>query len=139
MKSPKIYFTEVGLASYLLGLETPLHVSRDPLRGNLFENLVIADVMKSRLNCGKDPHLFFLRTEKGFEVDLIIQDGRSIRPVEIKSAGTFNTAFIVGLKRFCEAEPNAADPLLIYDGENYAERSGVKCANFREVPMAACL
>lgn len=133
VKSPKIYFTEVGLAAYLLGLESPLHVSRDPLRGNLFENMVVADVMKSRLNRGRDPHLFFLRTEKGFEVDLILQDGRSLKPMEIKSAVSFNADFIVGVKRFCAVEPAAASPLLIYDGEGYPERNGVTCMNFREV------
>ena len=64
VKSPKIYFTEVGLVAYLLGLESAQHVSRDPLRGNLFENMFVADVMKSRLNRGQDPRLFFLRTKR---------------------------------------------------------------------------
>lgn len=131
VKSPKLYFTEVGLASYLLGLETTQQVSRDPLRGNLFENLVVADILKSRLNSGKEPNLFYLRTEKGFEVDLIMREGRTLKPVEIKSAATFNRGFLAALKRFCEAEPEAADPLLIYDGENFPERNGVPCANFR--------
>lgn len=133
VKSPKLYFTEVGLAAYLLGLESALHVSRDPLRGNLFENLVVADVMKCRMNQGKDPHIFFLRTEKGFEVDLIVQDGRVLTPVEIKSAATFNPAFIGGVKRFCATEPSATSPMLVYDGESYPERDGVRCINFREL------
>ena len=121
----------MGLAAYLLGLESTLHVSRDPLRGNLFENMIVADVMKSRLNQGKDPHLFFLRTEKGFEVDLIAQEGRSPKPMEIKSAATFNAKFTANLTKFCEAEPEAKSPMLIYDGEGYPVRSGVKCVNFR--------
>jgi predicted AAA+ superfamily ATPase len=134
VKSPKIYFTEVGLAAYLLGLESPLQVSRDPLRGHLFENMIVADTMKSRLNRGKDPRLFFLRTEKGFEIDLIVQEGRSLHPAEIKSAQTFNPAFIVNLQRFCKSEPDAKSPVLIYDGENYPERDGVSCVNFRQRP-----
>ncbi len=133
VKSPKIYFTEVGLATYLLGIESELHVSRDPLRGNLFENMVVADAMKCRMNRGKDPRLFFLRTEKGFEIDLIIQKGRALTPVEIKSAATFNPKFIAGVKRFRANEPVATSPMLIYDGENYTERDGVKCINFREM------
>jgi predicted AAA+ superfamily ATPase len=132
VKSPKIYFTEVGLAAYLLGLESSLQVSRDPLRGHLFENMIVADIMKSRLNRGKDPRLFFLRTEKGFEIDLIVQEGRSLHPVEIKSAETFNPAFIANLQRFCKSEPDAKSPVLIYDGENYPERDGVSCVNFRQ-------
>lgn len=133
VKFPKIYFTEVGLAAYLLGLESELHVSRDPLRGNLFENMVVADAMKCRMNRGKDPHLFFLRTEKGFEIDLITQEGRTLIPAEIKSASTFNPKFIAGVKRFCANEPAATSPMLIYDGENYLERNGVKCINFRDM------
>ena len=132
VKSPKIYFTEVGLAAYLLGLESHLQVSRDPLRGHLFENMIVADIMKSRLNRGKDPRLFFLRTEKGFEIDLIVQEGRSLHPVEIKSAETFNPAFLANLQRFCKSEPDAKSPVLVYDGENYPERDGVSCVNFRQ-------
>jgi len=132
VKSPKIYFTEVGLAAYLLGLESHLQVSRDPLRGHLFENMIVADIMKSRLNRGKDPRLFFLRTEKEFEIDLIVQEGRSLHPVEIKSAETFNPAFIANLQRFCKSEPDAKSPVLVYDGENYPERDGVSCVNFRQ-------
>jgi len=133
VKSPKIYFTEVGLAAYLLGLESVQQVSRDPLRGNLFENMVVADVMKSRLNRGREPRLFFLRTEKGFEIDLIAQEGRSLHPMEIKSASTFNSAFVTNLRRFCKAEPDAKLPLLIYDGESYPERDDVRCVNFRHL------
>ena len=95
--------------------------------------MIVADAMKCRMNCGKDPHLFFLRTEKGFEIDLIIQEGRSLKPAEIKSAATFNAGFIAGVKRFCENEPSATSPMLIYDGESYPERDGVRCINFREM------
>ena len=95
--------------------------------------MVVADAMKCRMNRGKDPHFFFLRTEKGFEIDRIIQEGRSLTPVEIKSAATFNAGFIKGVKRFCESEPAATSPMLIYDGESYPERDGVRCINFREM------
>lgn len=132
VKSPKIYFTEVGLVAYLLGLESAQQVSRDPLRGNLFENMVVADVMKSRLNRGQDPRLFFLRTEKGFEIDLIVQEGRSLHPMEIKSASTFNSTFVTNLQRFCKSEPEAKSPLLIYDGESYPDREGVSCVSYRQ-------
>jgi predicted AAA+ superfamily ATPase len=89
------------------------------------------------LNSGKEPNLFYLRTEKGFEVDLIMREGRTLKPIEIKSAATFNRRFLAALKRFCEAEPEAADPLLIYDGENFPERNGVPCANFRSWRLGA--
>jgi len=65
---------------------------------------------------------------------LIVQDGRSLQPMEIKSAATFNKEFIANLARFCESEKEAKSPLLVYDGEDYAERQGVKCLNFRSLP-----
>ena len=70
IKSPKIYFTEIGLASYLLGIETENQANRDPLRGNLFENLIVSEILKSRLNENKTSQLYYMRTEKGIEIDL---------------------------------------------------------------------
>lgn len=100
VKSPKIYFSDVGLAAYLLGIETSDHVSRDPLRGGLYENLLILEVLKSSLNGGKRPELFFYRDTHGNEVDLIIKEGRKLIPVEIKSAATFTPDFLKGIERF---------------------------------------
>ena len=56
---------EPGLTAYLLGIETTRQASRDPLRGNLFENIVVLEAMKSRLNDNREPNLFYMRTEKG--------------------------------------------------------------------------
>jgi len=100
VKSPKIYFCDVGLAAHLLGIETPEQVSRDPLRGGLYENLIIQDILKSRFNRGKRPDLFFYRDTHGNEVDLLIRKGRSLIPIEIKSAATFTPNFIQGIERF---------------------------------------
>ena len=61
IKSPKLYFTDVGLATYLLDIENSSQLNRDPLRGALFENLVILELMKYRLNQGKEPNLYFYR------------------------------------------------------------------------------
>lgn len=77
IKSPKLYFTEIGLASYLLGIETENQANRDPLRGNLFENLIVSEVLKSRLNANQNPNLYYMRTAKGVEVDLIVKKRRT--------------------------------------------------------------
>ena len=100
IKSPKLFFTDVGLASYLLNLRTVEQVERDPLRGNLFENLLIIDQVKKLLNAGQRPQLFFYRDSHGHEVDLIIPEGRKLEPIEIKSAATFRPEFIRGIKNF---------------------------------------
>lgn len=131
-KSPKLYFSEVGLAAYLLGIESPSHVTRDPLRGGLFENMVIADLLKTRLNQGKDPGLYYLRDDKGFEIDLIVKQGRSLMPIEIKSSMTFNSDFIKPIRIFCEREKMAHSPALIYAGEPLPDVHGVRCVNYTQ-------
>ena len=131
VRSPKIYFTDVGLAAHLLGLETPEQVARDPLRGNLFENLVVADAWKQRANLGKEPRLSFLRTAGGFEIDLILDSGGRERPMEIKSSRTWHFDFAKGLLRFAAETPNAISPTVIYDGDDLDLSSGVSVRNLR--------
>jgi predicted AAA+ superfamily ATPase len=97
VRSPKIYFTDTGLLCYLLGIDNSAQLKRDPLRGNIYENLVIMEVLKTRLNTGQRPDLYFYRDSNGKEVDLLIPDGRSIQPIEIKSSSTFTPDFIKGI------------------------------------------
>ena len=137
VKSPKVYFTDVGLAAYLLGLEEETQVSRDPLRGQLFENLVVMDVRKRFTNRGRDSRMAVYRTEKGFEVDLIVRQGTRVRPIEIKSAMTFNGKLTANLQKYTDEDPMAEKPLLIYDGEP-VESFGpqrVSAANFRHFEL----
>lgn len=100
IKSPKIYFTDTGLASHLLGIEVPSQAKRDPLRGGLYENFVILEILKSRYNQGRRPELFFFRDTHGNEVDLVIKHQRQVIPVEIKSSATFNNNFLKGIEKF---------------------------------------
>lgn len=101
VKSPKLYFVDVALAAWLLGLETPEQIERDPLRGALYENLLIMEVAKNLLNQGKEPQLYFFRDSKGNEVDLLVSSaGRSFTSIEIKSAATFQPEFIKGIDVF---------------------------------------
>ncbi len=125
IKTPKIYFYDVGLASYLLGLEKELHVSRDPLRGNLFENLVVIEALKYRFNCGKRNNLHFYRDAKGNEVDLLVDIGPQVFPIEIKAGMTISEDYFKGLKSF--SSNGVATPLgsgLVYGGDETQLRSG---------------
>ena len=80
-KSPKVYFTDVGLASYLLGIESPANRRPgDPLIGNLFENMVVIEALKYRLNAGKEPELYFYRDNRGDEVDLLFRRKPGVDP-----------------------------------------------------------
>lgn len=133
VKSPKIFFTEVGLASYLLGIETEKQLNRDPLRGNLFENLIVSEFLKVRYNQNKDPKIYFMRTAKGVEVDLIVKQEDSLYPFEIKTAMTANKQFSRHLLAFVEAEGSAKRPRIIYTGQSLASFHGVEYVDFKDV------
>lgn len=133
IKSPKIYFTEIGLASYLLGIKTENQANREPLRGNLFENLIVSEVFKSRLNENQNPNLFYMRTEKGVEVDLIVRKEDILYPFEIKTAMTPNRSFSRHLLSFVEAEKTAKNPKIIYTGQSYPKLNGVEYVNFKDL------
>jgi len=132
IKSPKIYFTEVGLAAWLLGIETPAQMARDPLMGGLFENMVVAEAMKTRLNAGREPELYFFRDQRGLEVDLIARKGRRLLPIEIKAGMTYDPWFAKNLKSFQKLTEAVESPTVIYAGEQAARTDGVEYANFLE-------
>ena len=125
VKTPKIYFTETGLAACLLGLKTADQVARDPLRGNLFENLVVSDLLKRNLNRDDEGELFFLRTSDGIETDVLrkTESGR-LQPIEIKSAMTWTESLGDGLRRAGKLIHDAQNPTLIYCGNSYPARPG---------------
>lgn len=131
VKSPKLYFTEPGLATHLLGIETTEQLIRDPLRGSLFENLVVAEALKQRANSGRTPNLWFMRTEDGFEIDLILQRGRTLKPMEIKSAMTWHDSFARNLRAFSRDEAQAEGAVVVYDGDNLDLSDGVAVRNIR--------
>jgi hypothetical protein len=103
VKTPKLYFWDVGLAAYLLGLTEENHVQRDPLKGNLFENMVIAEMFKQHYHFGKRPRLFFLRDSTGNEVDVVMEEGQNLKLIEIKSGKTVNKSFFKGLNSMKKA------------------------------------
>lgn len=131
VKSPKIYFCDVGLVAYLLGIETVDQMARDPLRGHLFENLVVNELMKARYNQGLDPRLYFYQVTGRNEIDLIYQKGHELIPIEIKSARTFNSSFISGIKKFCKLVPDrCGTPYLIYSGDEEIRMKDIHLINY---------
>ena len=131
VKTPKIYFTEVGLAAWLLGIKSADMVSRDPLIGNLFENMVIVEARKTRLNSGNPPDMYFFRDQRGFEIDMLIAANRKLYPYEIKSARTWSADFAGNLRAFAERNDKIEKGTVIYAGD--LKRSGNPAAiNFRD-------
>ena len=131
IKTPKIYFTETGLAAYLLGIKNSEQVSSHPLRGNLFENLVVGDVLRHEKNSDNDGDLFFFRTTNGLEVDLLRLCDDGFQPIEIKSAMTYNPSLENSLSHFMDIFPKAVKPTLIYAGKNIPPgKSGIEYRNY---------
>ena len=130
VKSPKVYFTDTGLAAYLLGIHTGAQAFRDPLRGGLYENLVIADIVKGALNRGIRPELYFYRDTHGNEVDLIIREEGDLIPIEIKSAETYSSNFVKGLTRFRALSlPRTRPGFVLHAGERTHLVHGVRILN----------
>ena len=92
-KTPKLYFHDTGLACYLLGIGSEQQLATDRMRGHLFENMVIADIVKRFSNEGRTPELMFYRDSNGNEVDLLVAKGQAIEAYEIKSSATYNSSF----------------------------------------------
>ncbi len=118
IKSPKLYFTDTGLAAFLLGIRTAEQAARDPLRGGLYENLIILEIMKYRLNQGKRPDFYFYRDSHGSEVDLLIREQGRLLPVEIKTSSTFTKSFLNGIDQFRRLTPMCLEyGAVLYNGD----------------------
>lgn len=131
VKSPKLYFTDIGLASYLLGIEEKSHLLGHPLRGALFENMVINEFVKYRLNQGKQGNLYFFRDNHQHELDLILKVGNQFYGIEIKSAQTFHPEFNRNLNWSANIFSAPFKKVLIYDGEEEWQDNDTAIINFR--------
>jgi predicted AAA+ superfamily ATPase len=132
IKSPKLFFNDVGLASYLLGIENEVQMSRDPLRGYLVENLVVLEILKGRLNQGLDPQLYYYRDVQKNEIDLIFKNGNELIPIEIKSSKTFHPDFLKNLRFFQDlVGARAPKGFLIYAGDQEQRIGSIGLLNYK--------
>lgn len=130
IKSPKIYFTDTGLAAFLLGIHEADQAARDPLRGNLYENLILMEIIKGACNRGIRPELYFFRDSNGNEVDVLLREQGMICPVEIKSAATFSAHFVKSLERFRALNPaQCLSGAVLYNGAQSQTFKGVAVFN----------
>ncbi|UCF67416.1 MAG: DUF4143 domain-containing protein [Acidobacteriota bacterium] len=127
VKSPKIFFYDTGVACFLIGIRSAVQLQRHPLRGALFENFVVCEILKAALNIGRRPKLSFYRDHQGHEVDLLVERGDSTAAVEIKSARTIASDFFSDLD-WLRAQNLGSNlpplkPWLIYGGDQPQERT----------------
>jgi predicted AAA+ superfamily ATPase len=131
IKSPKLYFHDVGLACWLLGIRSAEILETHPARGSLFETLIVGEFLKARFNAGQPADLYFWRDASGREADLVYETPKGLQSVEIKSGQTVTSDYIAATHR--SALPNsssALSPLLIYGGTESYERSGVRVVSW---------
>jgi len=127
VRAPKTYFFDTGLACFLLGIRSPDQLEKHPLRGALFENHIVCEVLKSTLNAGRRPRMFFFRDHQGHEVDLLVERGDSVAAVEIKSGQTLagdmfdDLAWLAGQDLGPQRLPLA--PMLVYAGRERQRRA----------------
>jgi predicted AAA+ superfamily ATPase len=133
IKTPKIYFTDTGLLCYLLGIERVDQVGRDPLIGNIFENLVVLEALKARYNQGLTPNLYFYRDNQGHEIDLLHKQGSELLGIEIKSASTWNASFKKALQHFDQKLKPLAKRTVVYSGKAIEFTDGVQTLSYKDV------
>lgn len=127
VKSPKLYFYDTGLAARLLGIEEPRQLATHAMRGALFENWVIAELLKGRGNRGLSDNLFFWRTHTGHEIDVVAEQGGQAQAIEIKAGSTVASDWFDAIEKWGElAGPAATPPWLIYGGQERYHRRGAE-------------
>ena len=119
VKTPKLFFTDTGLAAYLLGIKNKEQLSSHFAKGALFENLIIANLLKEQYNKGERASLYFWRDNSGNEVDCLYEDGTRVKPIEVKSGKTIQSDFFRGIKnlnKVLKAKPSEC--FLVYGGNS---------------------
>ena len=122
IKTPKLYFYDVGLASYLIGIEHASQISTHPLRGALFENAAVVEALKHRYNQGRRSNLSFFRDVRGLECDLFYESGNDIGAFEIKSGATIASDYFNSLNQVAKLLPKISTKTVVYGGSDRQSR-----------------
>ncbi len=121
VKSHKLYFYDVGLASYLLGINHPDQVFTHPMRGFLFENMVVVEAFKHSFNMSRNPRVYFYRDSQGLECDLLYESGTELIAIEVKAGTNIASDWFKPLHMIEQAIPNVSKKIVVYGG-NIAHR-----------------
>lgn len=138
VKAPKLYFYDVGLAAWLNGVQNAQPLSSHHLRANLFENMVVMEALKFRLNRGLRDNLYFYRDSDGSEIDLVFEFANGIYPIEIKSGATITNDYFEGLRHLAKIFAADSNPLpngggLVYGGDDSWPQMGVRVTAYEQM------
>ena len=137
IKSPKLYFYDSGLVTWLLSIATPETLNLHPSRGALFESFVVSEMLKMTMNAGANRSFYFWRDRQGNEVDLLMDQGSHLRPIEIKSSQTMNPEYLKGLQKWMGLAQDQGDaPTLVYGGDQLQHRQDIQVVPWRQLASA---
>lgn len=130
-KTPKLFFYDTGLACHLLGISNETGLRSDRMRGHLFENMVIADIVKRRAHEGKSTDLMFFRDSNGNEIDLLVPSGQLLEGYEIKSSSTYNSSFEKGFHSLTDQlDARLSRRAVIYNGTQERHEAHIEVLNY---------
>jgi predicted AAA+ superfamily ATPase len=133
VKRPKLYFYDTSIVCSLLGIRNAAHIKNHPLRGAIFEGMVITELLKNRTNAGKPVNLSFWRDKTGREIDVIVDNGNTQFPIEIKSGKTIHDEFLKNIE-YWKSMSGFKKGLVLYAGKENQKRSkGTDILNWREL------
>lgn len=128
-KMPKIYFYDTGLMCYLLQIQSAEQLENHPLKGAVFENMAMGELLKRRLNVGEDPDLYFYREKSGREVDAVAMTSEGANLYEIKAGKMLRSDYLENMKYLKRILPNISNTTIIYDGTSFPP----SCLNIRDI------
>jgi len=132
VKRPKIYLTDISLVCNLLGIHTDTHLSTHPLRGALFEGMVLIELLKQRTNLGLESNLFFWRDKTGHEIDIVLDNGTDLLFIEIKSGKTISSEYFKNLNYWLKLS-DQKQGFVLYAGDQNQQRSdGIGIMNWKQ-------
>jgi uncharacterized protein len=134
IKSSKLYFTDVGLLSYLLDVQSINQMTHEKLRGEMFENLIVMELLKYQYNRGKDANIYFFRDSNQHEVDIVMQVHDKLIPIEIKSTSRFHPSLLKGVKYF-QRLSGERSPIgfLLYAGDHEQRVENIELMNYKNI------
>ena len=125
VKTPKLYFLDVGLMAWLIGIRDTVTLDTHVSRGALFETFVVSELIKRQYNQGQNADLYFWRDSVGNEIDLLLDTPQGLQAIEIKSGSTFASDWIKGFKVWKRnTQVNTLIPRIIYGGTDSYDRVG---------------
>ena len=134
VKSPKIYFNDPGLACYLLDIESPRQLERDKMRGAIFENYIVMEVIKHRYNHGFIDGVYFYRDSNQNEVDILLKQEGEITAIEVKSSMTYHPSFEKHLSKLSQwIKTPISRKIIVYTGDFENTVGDIKLINYRHL------